>query len=122
LRLTRSIGSEGVVGPSLSPSSASRAMSAAGAQRFTTIGVPALAIYASPHALGPWADASGIDRAKVEAFARFDEGMTERQARWFERTVPGSRVLRLRNASHYVFLSHGDEVFGAIAQFLQTLK
>lgn len=121
LRLTRTVGADGVIGPPRPASPGAKALTSAGAMRFTTIGVPALAIYASPHGLGPWSERAGVDRAKVDAFARFDEGMTERQARWFERTVPGARVVRIRNASHYVFISHADEVSAQIAAFVGTL-
>ena len=39
------------------------------------------------------------------AFDRFDEAMTERQARAFQRGVPGARVVRWAHASHYLFLT-----------------
>ena len=121
IRLQRTVGVDGRIGPARPATSASKALTSAGALRFTSIDVPVLAIYASPHGLGPWAAGPGVDGAKVEAFSRFDENMTERQARWFERSVPTARVVRLRDASHYVFLTHADEVISAIATFLSTL-
>ena len=81
----------------------------AGSQQFTKIDVPALAIFASPH------DVATGD------FERFDEAMTERQARAFERGVPRARVLRWRRASHYIFLTLQDDVVKAITSFLATL-
>ena len=64
-------------------------MTSAGAMTFAAIPVPMLAVFSSPHGLGPWAQGPGIDRDQVEAFFRFDANMTERQARWID-GVPGA--------------------------------
>lgn len=93
-----------------------------GAQRYTDIRVPALAIFASPHDAGPWLTENPAHRTAAEAFARFDEAMTERQALAFERGVPGARVVRLRGAHHYVFLSHESNVLKEVAAFLAMLR
>ena len=82
---------------------------------------PLLAVFASPHGLGPWSQMEGIDRQKVEAFARFDANMTERQARWVEHRVPGARVVRLPGASHYMFLSHPEDVIRACTAFIASI-
>ena len=87
---------------------------AAGSKQFTDIRLPALAIFASPHDVG--ADAPD------EAFERFDEAVTERQARAFERGVPGARVLRWRRASHYLFLTREADVIREISQFVTGLQ
>ena len=121
LHWQREVRDDGGVGPQRAPSAAARAMGSAGAQRFTSIGLAALAIYASPHGLGPWADQPGVDRTRVDDFLHFDARMTERQARWFERHVPSSRVVRIPEASHYAFLSHTDDVVREIGVFLRTL-
>jgi non-heme chloroperoxidase len=81
----------------------------AGSQQFTRIEVPALAIFASPH------DVMTGD------FEKFDEAMTERQARAFERGVPQARVLRWRHASHYVFIAQERDVLREVTAFLATL-
>ena len=96
-------------------------MTSAGATTFTAIPVPLLAVFASPHGLGPWSQMEGIDRQKVEAFARFDANMTERQARWVEHRVPGARVVRLPGASHYMFLSHPEDVIRACTAFIASI-
>ena len=93
----------------------------AGSQRFTTIEVPALAIYASPHALGPWTRDASEHRAAFEAFAEFDRATTERQANAFTRGVPQSRAVLLRDAHHFLFLTHQTEVVQEIEAFLATL-
>ena len=45
---------------------------------------------------------------------RFDEAMTDRQARAFERGVPRARVLRWPHASHYLFLTRQADVIKAM--------
>jgi pimeloyl-ACP methyl ester carboxylesterase len=81
----------------------------AGSEHFTEIGVPALAIFASPH------DVMTGD------FEKFDEAITERQARAFERGVPQARVLRWPHASHYLFIAQEREVLREVTAFLATL-
>lgn len=94
----------------------------AGGQRFTTIPVPTLAIFASPHDQGPWTRNDPAARETFEAFARFDEAMTERQAAWMERRVTGARVVRLRNAHHYLFITHAADVQREVAAFVKGLS
>lgn len=91
----------------------SRAISAGGRQ-FTQIGLPTLAIFASPHDIG----AATAD----PVFDRFDEAMTERQARAFERGVPGARVLRWPHASHYLFLTRQADVIKEVTTFIAALR
>jgi pimeloyl-ACP methyl ester carboxylesterase len=81
----------------------------AGSQQFTDIGVRALAIFASPH------DVMTGD------FEKFDEALTERQARAFERGVAQARVLRWPHASHYLFIAQEREVLREVTAFLATL-
>jgi pimeloyl-ACP methyl ester carboxylesterase len=80
-----------------------------GSQRFTEIHVPALAIFASPH------DVMTGD------FEKFDEALTERQARAFERGVPQARVLRWPHASHYLFIAQERDVLREVKAFLAAL-
>lgn len=120
IRATRDIGADGAVGARSSPPEIGRAIMASSA-RFESIGVPALAIYASPHTLGPWAAESSVDPSVLEAFRRFDQATTERQATAFERGVPGSRVILLPDAHHYLFLTHETEVLAALGHFIAWL-
>jgi non-heme chloroperoxidase len=120
LRHVRTVADSGGPGAPKTPPAVAQAISA-GAKRFTSIGVPALAIFASPHRLGPWTDAHPDRRAAFEAFARFDQAMTERQAAAFERGVTGARVIRLPNASHYMFITEEAAVLREIMAFLNTL-
>ena len=120
LRAVRSVGADGSVGPVKASPEISRLIQAGG-QHFTDIPVPTLAIFASPHDLGPWTRDDPAHREAFEAFARFDEAMTERQAAWVERRVIGSRVVRLRGAHHYLFISHQAEILKEIRAFLRRL-
>ena len=120
IRATRDIGADGAVGARSSPPEIGRAIMA-GSERFESIDVPALAIYASPHTLGPWAAESSADPSVLDAFRRFDQATTERQASAFERGVPGSRVILLPDAHHYLFLTHETEVLAALGDFIARL-
>ena len=93
-----------------------------GGQRFTSIPIRALTIFASPHDQGPWTRNDPAARETFEAFARFDEAMTERQAAWVERRVAGARVVRLRNAHHYLFITHAADVQREISVFVKGLS
>jgi pimeloyl-ACP methyl ester carboxylesterase len=120
LRQLSAVTPTGGVGERTTPASVGQAVSA-GSRRFTQIAVPALAIFASPHDLGPWTRTDAANRAAFEAWSRFDQGMTERQAAWFERGVAGSRVIRIPNASHHLFLTHEDQVLREVNAFIQSL-
>lgn len=86
----------------------------AGGQQFTDIRLPTLAIFASPHDIG----AATPD----PAFDKFDEAMTERQARAFERGVPGARVLRWPHASHHLVLTREADVIKEVTSFITSLR
>ena len=85
----------------------------AGGQQFTDIRLPTLAIFAIPHDIG----AATPD----PVFDKFDEAMTERQVRAFERGVPGARVLRWPRASHYLVLTREAEVLKEVSTFVASL-
>jgi hypothetical protein len=72
----------------------------AGMQKYTNIPVPALAIFAVPHDLGPLGGKDPGTRAANEAH---DEATTGARAKAFEGGVPTARVVRLPHANHYVF-------------------
>ena len=100
--------------PALSP--ISQAIMA-GMQKYTDIRVPALAIYALPHATGqPYKD----DAARAAAEAR-DEASTGAQAKAFESGVPSARVVRLPHANHYVFFSNEADVLREMNAFVGGL-
>jgi pimeloyl-ACP methyl ester carboxylesterase len=121
LRQLRAATPAGRVGPSKTPDHIRKQLEAGG-EPVTRLEMPALAIFASPHALVSQAVRDAGPREVFEAFDRFDEAMTERQAAAFERGVSGSQVVRLRQASHYLFLSHTEAVLREIGTFLASLK
>jgi non-heme chloroperoxidase len=89
----------------------------AGQQKYTNIPVPVLAIYAVPTNLG----ALVKDPAERAAFEARNEVTTEAQAKAFESGVPSARVLRLPNASHYIFASHEADVLREMNAFIEGL-
>jgi hypothetical protein len=78
-----------------------------GAQKYTDIPVPVLAIYAVPHDLGPAFPNDSAARAKLEAD---DVEVTEAQARAFEKGLPSAHVVRLLHASHHIVSSNKTDV------------
>ena len=89
----------------------------AGMQKYTHIDVPALAIFAVPHATGqPFKD----DAERAAADAR-DEATTGAQAKAFESGLPSARVVRLPHANHFIFISNEDDVLSEMNAFLGNL-
>jgi|SRR5579863_10153926 len=89
-----------------------------GMQKYTSIPVPALAIFAVPHDLGPLGGPDPAIRAANEAR---DEATTGAQAKAFEAGVPTARVVRLPHANHYVFQSNEADVLREMNAFLSGL-
>ena len=88
-----------------------------GEQKYTSVLVPVLAIYALPHSGGP-----GIkDPALRAASEARDLANTGQQAKAFETGVPSARVVRLPNATHYVFNSNEADVLREMNNFLSSL-
>jgi pimeloyl-ACP methyl ester carboxylesterase len=83
----------------------------AGQQKYTELHVPALVIYASPHAGGPTDPAT---RAAADA-------RVEMQAKAFETAVPSAHVVRIANANHFVFVLHEADVLREMTAFLGSL-
>ena len=89
-----------------------------GQERFTTFHVPALVIFADPHDFGGAMKDNPKARAAMQAANDRD---TERQAVAFERQVPSAHVVRIPNASHYVFRSNEADVLREMNAFISTL-
>jgi non-heme chloroperoxidase len=88
-----------------------------GIQKYTSIRVPVLAIYAFPHDLRSIPDAAARKKAEES-----DAIISGEQSKAFEAGVPVARVVRLPNADHYVFRSNETEVLREINIFLQSLR
>jgi pimeloyl-ACP methyl ester carboxylesterase len=89
--------------PPLRPRPPIDAALAFGEQKYTTINVPILAIFAVPRTPSPGADFRAM------------------QARAFEAGVPSAHVVRIPNADHYVFNSNEADVLREMNAFLAKL-
>lgn len=90
----------------------------AGAEKFTDIKAPALAIFADPHNFGQLF----ADNPKArQALMMNDFNRTSAQADAFQAGVPGSHVIRIPNASHMIFQSNPEEVLREIEAFAAKL-
>ncbi len=93
------------------------------AQDYAAIALPALAIYAVPSGpqslMKPWYDAQDPAlRATVTALFEASRAHQDMQIARFEQGMRRGSVLRLQDADHWVFVSHGQEVLEAIRQFM----
>jgi non-heme chloroperoxidase len=95
-----------------------------GMKKYANIPVPALAIFAIPHAQPKWmadsADPKVREAAKTSSAAI--DALAASQAKAFEDGVPTAHVVRLRNADHYVYLSNEADVLREMKSFLTTLR
>jgi pimeloyl-ACP methyl ester carboxylesterase len=85
-------------------------------QKYTRITTPCLAIFAVPHD-----GAFPTDPAHHAAAAAFELQRSTDMSNAFETGVPSAKVVRLRNANHYLFRSNEAEVFDAMNVFLSKL-
>jgi len=89
-----------------------------GEQKYREIPVPILAIFAVPHTAPP---AIKNDPAAVAAFEARDEAAAGGQADRFGAALPSARVVRVRHADHYLFLSNEVDVLREMNAFLSSL-
>jgi non-heme chloroperoxidase len=104
--------------PPLPPRSPMNAALNFGAQKYTNIPVPALAIYACPHS---WDRFPAGDPAHKAALLADDTARCTAWADAFSHGVPSARVVRIPNADHYVYLSNEAEVVSEMNKFLNSL-
>jgi non-heme chloroperoxidase len=104
--------------PPLPPRSPIGAALNFGAQKYTSIPVPTLAIYACPH---NWDRFPANDPARKAALVADDTARCTAWADAFSRGVPNARVVRIPNADHYVFNSNEAEVVQEMNAFLAKL-
>jgi non-heme chloroperoxidase len=106
-----------ITGSSASMPTASQVIFA-GQQKYTSIPVPILAIFAVPHDMGPSLDNNPTLRATFDAH---DETSSGAQATAFEKGVPTAHVVRLPHANHYVFRSNEADVLREMNAFIGSL-
>ena len=90
-----------------------------GAEKYTNIRVPILAIFALPHDLGT--SYQNYDPATRAALEASDLAHTTAQANAVEVGVPSARVVRLPHASHFLFVSNEADVLREINAFIGLL-
>ena len=90
-----------------------------GGEKFRTVHDPVLAIFADPHDPGPL---FGGDAKSKAAFVANDGVETTKTIDAFQVAIPQARVVRIANASHYIFLSNELRVIAEMNTFADTLK
>ena len=90
----------------------------AGEQKYTEIHAPVLAIFADPHNFGQLYadDPQARQKLVLDDFAR-----TSAQADAVQAGIPGSRVVRIPNASHMIFESNQADVLREMNAFIAKL-
>ena len=104
--------------PPLPPRSPIGAALNFGAEKYTSIPVPVLAILACPH---DWSHFFPNDPQRRAARLTADTVDCSERAEAFARGVPTARVVRIPNADHYVFRSNEAEVLSEMNGFLAKL-
>lgn len=89
-----------------------------GTEIFTGVQCPVLAIFAVPHDFGPLGNTDPAVRAEMIAK---DKALVSEQADAFQAGNPQARVVRIENASHFVFRSNEADVLRAMNDFIAKL-
>jgi pimeloyl-ACP methyl ester carboxylesterase len=89
-----------------------------GAQKYTRVHGPVLAIYAAPRPLPRALASDSVASAKADSASLAD---IMPQVTAFQRGVPQARVVRLAHASHYVFRSNEADVLREVRAFIDAL-
>jgi hypothetical protein len=87
-------------------------------ERYTSIRVPILAIFACPH---NWDRFFANDPQRKAARLSADTARCTAQAEAFSHGVPSARVVRIANADHYVDRSNEAQVIEEMNEFLEGL-
>ena len=105
--------------PPLPPRSPIGAAMNFGMQKYTSIPVPALAIYACPH---NWDRLPDDGAGRKAALIADDKARCTAWADNFRRGVPSARIVMIPNADHYVYLSNEVQVVTEMKAFLASLR
>ncbi len=93
----------------------------AGKQRYPSVSVPALGIFAVMDDPGAANMQDPEQRANAQAYQWFQQQRAARSIALFQRDLPHARLVRVERADHYVFLSNESEVLGHMNAFIATL-
>jgi non-heme chloroperoxidase len=91
----------------------------AGQQKYTSVKVPILAIFASPADPGPYARG---DREALAAFEAYDSALTREQAKAVRSAAPSAQVVFLAHANHAIFMSNEADVLREMRNFIPRLN
>jgi non-heme chloroperoxidase len=105
--------------PPLPPRSPIGAALTFGIQKYTSIPVPVLAIYACPH---NWDRFPANESTRKAALLSDDTARCNAWADAFSRGVPTAHVIRIPNADHYVYISNAAQVVSEMNDFLANLN
>jgi len=126
-RNTYEINSDGTRGRYKSPDIPPRIGQRQIPKDFTNIRVPVLALFEFPRNMddyprpGEYQPASPEERAAIVAFARATKTIADRWSAKLTKAVPGTKLIDLPGAGHYVFLTREAEVLRAIREFVAGL-
>jgi non-heme chloroperoxidase len=104
--------------PPLPPRSPIQAAINFGMEKYTSIPVPVLAIFACPH---DWSHFFPNDPERRKARLSADTADCSARAETVAHGVPTARVVRIPNADHYVHRSNEAQVIDEMKKFLGTL-
>ncbi|HEY1992873.1 MAG TPA: alpha/beta hydrolase [Edaphobacter sp.] len=104
--------------PPLPPRSPIQAALNFGVEKYTSVPVPVLAVFACPH---DWSHFFPNDPERRAARLAADTAACWARAEAFARGVPTARVVRIPNADHYVYRSNETQVIDEMKNFLSTL-
>ena len=104
--------------PPLPPRSPVQAAINFGAEKYTSIPVPALAIFACPH---DWSHFFPNDPQRRAARLAADTVACSTRAESFAYGVPTARIVCIPNADHYVHRSNEAQVIDEMRKFFSTL-
>jgi pimeloyl-ACP methyl ester carboxylesterase len=90
-----------------------------GGEKFHHVPVPALAIFAVPHANPPRV---GVDSATLARETAAESLSTTQQVNAFAAGIPSARIVRLPHANHFVFVSNEADVLREMNAFLATIS
>jgi hypothetical protein len=94
----------------------------AGKQKYTSVRIPALGIYAVVDDPGAANMEDPEQRANAEAYQWFQRQRAARSIALFQQDLPHGRLVRVERADHYVFLSNEREVLREMSAFIATLS
>ncbi len=92
---------------------------------YASIEVPTLPIYAAPRSIGdlePWMVSDEPKRLELlERLFRHQTAQRKRDIETFRQQAKNSRVVVIKGAAHYLFLTHETEVLREVQVFFMAL-